>query len=104
MARGAGFVLAEAAPDVGQSFFFGVVQAQAVLFMGREMIERGLQGAREKRKVMLAAKIGGVKFTAECGVSRRKSGFFLGKFGEAAGRAEGIDVTLGQDGAEPGFE
>src|SRR5713226_3671733 len=104
MTRNAGFVLSEQRPDFRKRFFFRVIEAEPFLFLRFEAFEGGVQGARERCDVALAVRIGGLELRHEELLRRAIASFILAKLFEAAAGADGIDVPLGKNGAEPGVE
>ena len=119
VARDAGFVFAEFASDVREGLLFGVIEAEALAIAGVERMESSVEGVGEKREVARAmwvgrGVVGGIrergggidgsdafpKWSAVVGAG----GGLIFDFDEAARRADGIDVALRENGAEPGFE
>jgi hypothetical protein len=108
VARYAGLVFGELAADFGEGLLFGVVEPKALFVARIEGGESGLQGADKKSGVALAVGVGRLDgnrvrdFLDSLGVGR-SSVIFIEGF-EAAIGADTIDVTLSENGAEPGFE
>src|SRR4029077_6713254 len=67
-----------------------------------EAFESSLQGTRERCDVALAMRIRGLR--SDQRLRRSIASFVLGKLLKAPARANGINVPLGEDGAEPGLQ
>src|SRR5712691_6451694 len=104
MARNAGFMLAEESADLRKSFFLGVVETEPLFFLRFEALECSLQGACEEGNVAFAMRID----ERDRRPKSRRWGciarFVFTKLLEAAAGADGIDVLLGKNGAEPGLQ
>src|SRR5271163_4156832 len=97
-------MLADLPADLGEGLFFGIVKAEALFIARIESRESGLQGAHKKRGVPFA--IGISRLNGNGGRNFMRGGFCLVVIEgfEAAPRTDGVNVTLGENGAKPGFE
>jgi len=104
VARDAGFVFGELAANFGEGLLLRIVEAQALFIARVDGGKSALQGTNEKGDVALAMRVG--RLHGNCG-----SDFVDGRFYivvveglEAASRADGVNVALSEDGAEPSLE
>ncbi len=99
VARDAGFVFGELSADFGEGLLLGVVEAQSLFIAGIEGCERGVQGTDKKRDVAFPI---GVERLDGNGlrdfVGARFCVVLLEGF-KAAGCANGVNMTLGENGA-----
>lgn len=103
IAGDAGFVLAEAFADGGESLLFGVIEKKAVTVARIEVFERRMQRAGKEFQVALAMRIERERLgfggdDALCGLC-----VAVLERVEAAAGADGIDVALRENGAQPSF-
>lgn len=107
IAGDAGFVFAEGAADLGESLLLGVVEAETLSVARIKGGEGAVKCGGEKSEVARAMRVGWR--IAEGGDGMDLRGMLRGavaviEFGEAAIGADGVDVALGEDGAEPSLE
>ena len=108
IAGNAGLVLADLPADLGEGLFFGIVKAETLFIARIESGESGLQGTHKKRGVPFAVRVGGLNGNSlreflNCLCAGRLCVVFFERF-EAAPGADGVNMTLGENGAKPGFE
>ena len=108
VARDAGFVFGELPADFGEGLLLGIIEAKALLIAGIESGKGCLQSADEKSGVAFAMRIGGLNRNGLRNFVRRMPiGRFcvaiIERFKAAAG-ADGVNVSLGENGAKPGLE
>src|SRR5258708_31266916 len=110
--RNAGFVLAQFAADLRQGLLRGVVQTQALFVARVEKTESAFQGAVEEGDEFGSMRIPerlrtGAAYVARCGkLCRGQRGVAVRavEIGEATARADGGDVPLSEDRAQPRLE
>ena len=119
IARDAGFVLAEFAADVREGLLVGVIKAEAPEVLRVESFEGFMKRVGKEREIARAMRVGRgvVSGIGESGggvdgsdafpkwnfIAARGCGLVF-DFDEAARGADGIDVALRENGAEPGFQ
>ena len=97
-------MLAKLLANLRESLLLGVVQAQTLLIASIERCESAVQCADEKRDVTLAMGIGGRNGNARQFLSRAVLGFIAIERFESAASADGVNMALSENGAEPGFQ
>src|ERR1700730_4010124 len=103
MARSAGLMLAKKPANLGERFFFRIIEAESLFFLRLELFERRAERLAEKRQVARAMRIDQLERSRRRPLARLVMIVFS-KLLEAPARADGINVSLGQDRAEPGPE
>jgi hypothetical protein len=101
--RDAGFVFGKLAANFGEGLLLRIVKAQALFIARVEGGESALQGTNEKRDVALAMRVGGLYGNGLSDLVGRLGIVVVEGF-EAAPSADGVNVALSEDGAEPGLE
>ena len=105
IARDAGLMLTEMLANFGESLLLGVVQAQTLFIARIKACESSLQCSDEKRVVALAVRVSDRSRNARQNLlSSAALAIIAIKRFEAAAGADGIDVALSENGAEPGFQ
>jgi hypothetical protein len=108
IARDAGFVFSQLSANFGQGLLLCVVEAQTLFIARIKPSDTHFESANEKRGVTVAMRVGrrngnGVRdFLGE--LSTRRPGSIVIEGFEAPARADGINVALGENGAEPGLK
>ncbi len=104
IARDAGLMLAELPANFGESLLLGVVQTQTLFIARIESRESRVQRADDKRDVALAVRVSGRSGNTHQILSSAALRLIAIERFEAATGADGINVALGENGAEPGFQ
>ena len=102
--RDAGFMFGELAANFGEGLLLRIVEAQALFIARVEVRKSGLQGTNEKRDVALAMRVGGLYGNGVRNLGGARLGIVVVEGFEAASSADGVNVALSEDGAEPGLE
>lgn len=93
-------MFAEGAADFGEGLLLGIVEAETIAIAGIESGEGRFESGGEKSQIAGAMWIGRGLIDGD----DRGEGVVVFEFGEAAGKTDGVDMALGEDGAEPGLE
>ena len=104
VSRNAGLVLGELAANFGEGLLLRIVEAQALFIARVEGGKSALQGTNEKGGITLAIRIGGLHGNGIRNLVGAGLGIVVIEGFETASSADGVNVALSEDSAEPGLE